>query len=116
MNKIYLIDYGLSKRFRNPKSGLHIPEKDGKSLIGTPNYVSIYTHLGIEQSRRDDLESLGYVIIYLLKGQLPWEYIKAKTKKDKLNKIMNKKINTSVEELSKDLPSKNTQLLQSINQ
>ena len=56
-NKIYLIDFGLSKRFRNPKTGLHIPYKDGKQLTGTPKFVSIYTHLGIEQSRRDDLES-----------------------------------------------------------
>jgi serine/threonine protein kinase len=105
-NQIYVIDFGLAKRFRDPKSGDHIPYKDGKSMNGTARYASIYTHLGIEQSRRDDLEAIGYVLMYLLLGALPWQGIKAKTQREKYQKIMEKKISTSLEELCKDFPGK----------
>jgi casein kinase 1 len=68
---LFLIDYGLAKKWKVP-NGQHIPYKDGKSLTGTARYASANTHLGVEQSRRDDLEGAGYVLLYMLKGELPW--------------------------------------------
>lgn len=104
---IYLIDYGLSKKFQDIKTGEHIPYLEGKSLTGTARYASIYTHLGIEQSRRDDLESIGYLLVYLLKGELPWQGLKAKNKKEKYKKIMDKKIEETPDAICKDIPGKN---------
>lgn len=69
---IYMIDLGLAKRFKDAKTHVHIPYREGKGLIGTIRYASINTHYGIELSRRDDLECISYMLIYFLKGALPW--------------------------------------------
>ena len=103
-NIVYIIDFGLVKIFKDPKSGTHIPYKDGKSLTGTARYASIYSHLGIEQSRRDDLESLTYSLIYFSSGSLPWQGIKAKTKEEKYQRILEKKINSRMDKLCENLP------------
>ncbi len=76
---VYIIDFGLSKKFRDSR-GIHIRYRDDKNLTGTARYASINNHLGIEQSRRDDLEGIGYVVVYLLRGFLPWQGIKANNK------------------------------------
>lgn len=70
--RVFLIDYGLSKAFRDP-DGAHIPHKTGKRISGNLRYAGLNTLLGIESSRRDDLEALGYVLVYLAKGRLPWQ-------------------------------------------
>ena len=90
-NVIYMIDYGLTRKYCDSHKN-HIPYKEGKNLTGTALYASIYTHKGIEQSRRDDLESLGYMLIHFCKGELPWMNVKAKNKAGKYKKIMEKKI------------------------
>ena len=111
---IYLCDFGLAKRFRDKRTGMHIPYKDGKKFTGTLTYASIYTHMGIEQSRRDDLESLAYILIYFCKGTLPWKSLKAKNRSEKQSKILSKKINTKNEELCSELPQEFSTFLQSI--
>ena len=103
-HKIFLLDFGLAKRYIT-KEGKHIPYREGKNLTGTARYASINTHLGVEQSRRDDLESIGYVALYFLRGMLPWQSLKANNKKDKYERIKEKKLTTSIETLCKGYPN-----------
>lgn len=104
-NKLFIIDFGLAKKFRDTRTRAHIHYREDKNLTGTARYASINAHLGIEQSRRDDLESLGYVLMYFNRGALPWQGLKAATKKQKYEKISEKKMSTPVDLLCKNFPS-----------
>ncbi|XP_023064454.1 casein kinase I [Piliocolobus tephrosceles] len=104
-NKLFLIDFGLAKKYRDNSTRQHIPYREDKHLIGTVRYASINAHLGIEQSRRDDMESLGYVFMYFNRTSLPWQGLKAITKKQKYEKISEKKMSTPVEVLCKGFPA-----------
>eukprot|EP01084_Bolivina_argentea_P159397 277610_1 len=101
---VYVVDLGLGKSYINTNTSTHIPYTEGKTLTGTARYASVNTHLGVEESRRDDLESLGYIFMYFLRGRLPWQGIKAKTRHEKYEKIARKKLSTLPEELCKGYP------------
>ena len=101
-NKLFLIDFGLAKKYRDVRTRQHIPYREDKvsvgkfgsdrttffqNLTGTARYASINAHLGIEQSRRDDMESMGYVLMYFNRSSLPWQGLKAATKRQKYVRI-----------------------------
>jgi serine/threonine protein kinase len=125
---VHIIDFGLAKKYQDPRTGRHIvylevrPARllaalflhseracaavalQGKNLTGTARYASINTHLGIEQSRRDDIESLGFVLMYFLRGSLPWQGLKATTKKQKYQRILERKQATHPDQLCRGFP------------
>ncbi|CAL8085427.1 unnamed protein product [Orchesella dallaii] len=103
-NKLYIIDFGLSKKYRDSKTKHHIPYRQDKNLTGTARYASLNAHQGIEQGRRDDMESIGYVLLYFLRGSLPWQGIRARSRKQKYDRIKERKMSTSIDDLCKDLP------------
>lgn len=102
---VYFIDFGLSKKYWDSRTNQHIPYKEGKPLTGTARYCSVNTHLGIEQSRRDDLESIGYLLIYFLKGFLPWQGIRVPDPDQKTVRIGEKKIAIGLDYLCRDEPA-----------
>ncbi|OMJ79804.1 hypothetical protein SteCoe_20108 [Stentor coeruleus] len=110
-NIIHIIDFGLAKQYRDPKTHKHIPFVESKSLIGTSRYASVNNHLGYELGRRDDLESLCYSIIYFLNGCLPWQgknYLN-KDEKEKITKDL--KLNMNIHQICGDMPSEFSNLL-----
>ena len=107
---IYSIDFGLAKRFKNNKR-MHAMMATGKKLVGTARYASINSHKGIELSRRDDLESIGYLLVYFLKGTLPWMGLPGRTREERYLAIHQKKEKTTVDDLCSGLPIEFSQYL-----
>lgn len=103
-NSVHIIDFGLSKYYYDVKQGSHIPLVEHPNMTGTARYASVSALHGMEQSRRDDLESLGYILIYFLKGKLPWQGLPGKNRKEKINNILSVKAGISVEDLCDEVP------------
>ena len=99
LNQVHVIDFGLAKKYVHALTHDHAPYREGKLFLGTVRYASINNHKGIEQSRRDDLESLGYLLLYFLRGNLPWQDVSETDKTQRRIEIMNLKITTSIEGL-----------------
>lgn len=99
---VYLIDFGLSKQFRDPNTYMHIPYINKGGLTGTAVFASIHSHIGWELGRRDDLESLAYILIYFLRGFLPWQNLSHQDVKEDL--VLKFKQQINVHDLCHDLP------------
>jgi len=103
--ELLLIDYGLVKKYWDDKSATHCPYLSKKGLKGTVRYTSVSTHLGLDQSRRDDLQSIGYILVYMTLGKVPWQsVIKSKDKRSGYQEIMVLKMKTKLEDLIKGIP------------
>lgn len=101
---LYLGDFGLCKKYRDPKTLQHIPYRDGRSLSGTARYASLNAQNGVEQSRRDDMEGLFYTLLYLYKSELPWQGIQAPNKQEKHKRMLRMKKTMSIAELCMNCP------------
>jgi serine/threonine protein kinase len=116
INTIYLIDFGLSCSYWENNSKKHYKAGQGLNFIGTLRYASLNSHKGIRQSRRDDLESMIYILIYFLKGNLAWQDVKAKNKEERYKLIQHIKTNVTIENLCKDIPPEFAHLLQYVKE
>ena len=108
---MYLIDFGLAKKYRSSRTLKQYPLTRKRRLTGTARYASIHALEGYEQSRRDDMESVGYILAYLLRGGLPWQGMKLKSKDNKYKNILEKKREISSQELFKGFPNEFSEIL-----
>ena len=102
--RIYLIDFGLSALYRDPRTKKHKPCTLGYGLRGSPLFASVNSHLGMDLSRRDDMESIGYLLVYFIMGGLPWQEMKVEDTEDIFLTILNLKQSTKVAQLCKNAP------------
>ena len=109
---LYLIDFGLAKKYRSTRTLKQYPLTRKKRLTGTARYASVNALEGYEQSRRDDMESVGYILAYFLRGSLPWQGLKLKSKENKYKNILEKKKEISSEELFKGFPNEFVEILE----
>mmetsp|Transcript_18325 Transcript_18325/g.50885 ORF Transcript_18325/g.50885 Transcript_18325/m.50885 type:complete len:389 (+) Transcript_18325:72-1238(+) len=105
---LYLIDFGLSKKYWGRR---HLKMRMHSGMTGTARYASINAHLGLEQSRRDDLEAVGHMLVYCLRGKLPWSGLHAWSLEEKLRRIREKKEKLPVSELFRGFPKAFSQYL-----
>ena len=98
---VHLIDYGLSKKCASIS---HTEAKGKTKFVGAVRYASLNAHKKLEQGRRDDLESIGLILIYLHKGSLPWQGVVARNPDELEKAVYSKKVAVSVIELCKELP------------
>lgn len=103
-NQVFLIGFGLARLFRDPATRRHTAQIHESGIIGSVRYSSINCHLGLTPSRRDDLESLVYVIVYLTRGSLPWQGITAQSGQIHHDEVLRVKQATTVEALCEGLP------------
>ena len=101
---LYLLDFGLAKKYRSSTTLNHYRMVKKKNLTGTARYASINALNGLTQSRRDDLEAVGYVLMYFLRGKLPWQGLRVKNKEDRYHRIMEIKKETTPDELCRGFP------------
>ena len=101
---LYLLDFGLARKYRSSVNLVHYPLINKKKLTGTARYASINALKGYEQSRRDDLEAVGYVLMYFLRGSLPWQGQPGKNKEERYKRILQKKMETSPYDLCNGFP------------
>ncbi len=104
-SKVYLIDFGIARRYINSRSRHHLPCSHDNDFAGTERYASVNTHLGLTPSRRDDLESLGYVLVYLIAGRLPWQGVRAASDSRRRGLVSDLKASTTPEQLCKGFPA-----------
>ena len=101
---LHVVDMGIAKRYIHKTTNQHIPYRNDKSLTGTARYASVHSHLGEELSRRDDMEAIGYTLIYFYTGYLPWQNMSSSVVNGKTNGILNCKLKMTIDELCKDCP------------
>ena len=110
-NVVYLIDFGLAKKF-----SFETVARTGRGFVGTAKFASIHAHEGLEQSRRDDLESLAYTLIWMLKGTLPWSNPPGLNPDEKLQKTLDMKRNTPIDELCRGIPAEFCEFLRDVRE
>ncbi|CAG8499863.1 1284_t:CDS:2 [Ambispora leptoticha] len=101
---VSIVDFGSSDSYRDPKTGRHITYQKDRYKTGTHSFVSLKVHDGLSHTRRDDLESLGYLFVYLIRGKLPWTGIKGRNAQEVWDAVSEMKADFPLERLCAELP------------
>jgi len=104
-NQVHLIDFGLARVYRDPATAEHLPYAEGRHITGTARFSSVNAHAGVEHSRRDDLEAVGHVLIYLCRGSLPWQGQQGVSPEERHRRCLDIKRSTPISALCEHLPS-----------